>query len=181
MTRFDELNNLITALRQTSKEELDRKKAEDMIFDLMVIYYAFGCEDAKEEIGKISDKPIELNPIPPMEEIYRQYDGKDFTDRVAEEEIEGIIRVADTEVRRMYNLGSYGTALKSELNLNKTWVTANDLKVRDTHWYLEGVTLPINEKFVTYDGDEAMYPHGFNTAGNNANCRCILTYSAGKP
>jgi uncharacterized protein with gpF-like domain len=59
-------------------------------------------------------------------------------------------------------------------DLYKTWVTMRDDRVRETHDYLEGMKIPINEPFVTYDMDEAMYPGGFSLPENNVNCRCTL-------
>lgn len=52
-----------------------------------------------------------------------------------------------------------------------------DDKVRDTHDYLEGMSVGIDEEFYTYDGDHALYPGGFENAQNNVNCRCFLTYT----
>jgi hypothetical protein len=50
-----------------------------------------------------------------------------------------------------------------------------DEKVRDTHKYLEGMTVALDEEFYTYDGDHAPAPHGFTKVENNANCRCVVT------
>ena len=58
----------------------------------------------------------------------------------------------------------------------KTWNTMGDDKVRDTHDYLAGISVPVEDKFVTYDGDEADAPCGFNNVENNARCRCWLTF-----
>jgi hypothetical protein len=52
-----------------------------------------------------------------------------------------------------------------------------DNRVRDTHFYLEGMTVDINDKFYTYDGDSAYRPGGFEKAENNCGCRCLLMYS----
>ena len=52
-----------------------------------------------------------------------------------------------------------------------------DEKVRDTHQYLELMTVDIDEDFYTYDGDHASAPGMFELAQNNVNCRCELLFS----
>lgn len=52
-----------------------------------------------------------------------------------------------------------------------------DEKVRDTHQYLEGMTVGIDEDFWTYDNDHASAPGMFEFAENNVNCRCELLFS----
>jgi hypothetical protein len=52
-----------------------------------------------------------------------------------------------------------------------------DEKVRDTHQYLEGMTVGIEEDFWTYDNDHASAPGLFEFAENNVNCRCELLFS----
>lgn len=58
--------------------------------------------------------------------------------------------------------------------LKKKWVTMQDSRVRDQHWMLEGKTIPFTEDFVTADGDWGFAPGMFQTAENNANCRCTI-------
>lgn len=69
------------------------------------------------------------------------------------------------------------TAPKGPRKTVKTWRTKKDERVRDTHRFLEGVTIPIDQRFWTIDGDSAMTPGGFATAQENVNCRCFLVYS----
>ena len=66
---------------------------------------------------------------------------------------------------------------KSIIRVKKTWCTQLDEKVRDTHDYLEGISVYMDEKFFTYDGDEARFPGDFGLAENNVNCRCYLKYT----
>ena len=58
--------------------------------------------------------------------------------------------------------------------VSKNWITVRDDKVRETHSYLEGQSVPLEEEFFTFDGDHAAYPGGFTKAENNVNCRCIV-------
>lgn len=86
-----------------------------------------------------------------------------------------ITRVIETESHRMYNNGGYDRAVKAGAKTKK-WVTMGDYKVRDSHNYISGVKIGIDERFYTYDGDSALTPGGFGLAENNVNCRCWLKY-----
>ena len=120
--------------------------------------------------------------------IYKKVAGKDFMQRIDEYvesgTVEDFMRVAETDSHRVYNDASVTTAneaVKSGKvdgsNLFKTWNTMLDDRVRDTHQYLEGVTIPFDAEFYTYDGDHAFEPGGFEKAENVVGCRCYLTYS----
>ena len=52
-----------------------------------------------------------------------------------------------------------------------------DEKVRDLHDYLDGMTIPIDAEFYTYNGDHAYYPSQFGVAEEDCNCRCWVTFS----
>ena len=87
-----------------------------------------------------------------------------------------VTRVLETESHRMYNSGGFDRATVCKAKY-KSWVTMADEKVRDSHSYIEGEKIGINDKFYTYDGDSALMPGGFELAENNVNCRCWLSYS----
>lgn len=112
--------------------------------------------------------------------IFRKFDGKDFTDRVREYAELGqaseILRVVETDGNRVYNTGGVEGA-KSVGAESKTWRTMLDDRVRESHDYLEGTTVGIDEKFYTYDGDSARYPGDFELPENSINCRCWLEFS----
>lgn len=59
----------------------------------------------------------------------------------------------------------------------KTWKDVGDLRVRDTHQYLNGISVPLNDYFFSISGDYGRFPGDFKTAEENANCRCSLKYS----
>lgn len=171
---FDRLNVLKQSLEE--REELKKDEVIDEVLDLLILAYICGNEDASESVGLDIGIDQELMFMA----INRKYDDKDYADRiseyVAEQDIEKIMRVAETDSHRVYNEGAYETAIQSGRNLKKTWLTMNDEKVRDTHYYLEGVTVGIEDRFYTYDGDSARYPGDFFLAENNCNCRCICLY-----
>jgi SPP1 gp7 family putative phage head morphogenesis protein len=87
-----------------------------------------------------------------------------------------IARIADTEMHRIANTAALDTAKRAGAR-NKTWITMLDDRVRDTHDYLEGQTVSIDDDFYTYDGDHASAPGLFSFASNNVNCRCELLFS----
>ena len=61
-----------------------------------------------------------------------------------------------------------------DFGVTKTWGTMLDESVRETHSYLESVSVPLEEEFFTFDGDHAPYPGLFQKAENNVNCRCFV-------
>ena len=160
--------------KKPSKEE--EEDIIDELLDLFLLAYSNGCEDANDMLGtEIAPTYAEMH-----DSIYRKVAGKDFVQRVSEYlpecAIEDIMRVADTDMHRIYNEGSFTTATLGGAKY-KTWRTMLDDRVRDTHQYLEGTTVPINAEFYTYDGDHAMYPGMFELPENSINCRCVLTYT----
>lgn len=171
---MDELNNLQTSLEQT--ETLDEKEVIDEVFDLLIIAYMNGNKAGNMDLS--SDYEIVTDAL--QEAIYHKTEGKDFAERIREhinngDSIADIMRVADTESHRVYNTALFDVAEIS--GANKTWVTMLDEKVRETHQFLEGVTIPWDERFYTVDGDSALMPGGFEKAENSVNCRCEIFLS----
>lgn len=134
--------------------------------------YIYGVYDTNTSIGT----DIEPKSEKISRSVYKKIDGKTWEDRIKEiktkEELERIVK---TECYRDYNEGAFDTA--EGFATHKTWVTMGDEKVRDTHWYLDGLTVEMNENFYTLDGDYAPHPFAFQNASNNINCRCVLEYT----
>ena len=184
---FDELNNLrtrvevqMTIAQATGNRKKFREWCEDEILDLLLLAYTFGCEDANEMLG------TEIAPtFSEMESsVYKKVAGKDFAERIAEYAetgtVDEIMRVAETDAHRVYNEAEMNTAdevAKTGRQILKTWSTMGDDRVRDTHDYLEGTTVPYDAEFYTYDGDHAFAPGGFEFPENNVNCRCWTVLS----
>lgn len=170
---------------------MERKQnVVDVVWDFLEFCYVLGLRTATEEVGGIAEEvkgflPKDYDDLTEEqksvadEEIYRKFDNKDFVDRVTQYAELGnasdIIRVIETDGNRVYNFGGINGAKESGAE-TKTWYTMMDDRVRDTHDYLEGVTVPIDDKFVTYDGDEARFPCDFSDPSNNVNCRCTVTF-----
>lgn len=192
--RFDELNALkdyiaevIDALKNGEGYEEVKRKFEECLF----WFYVDGFSSGILQMGEDKDIPNGYDFLD-----IRYPDGETVTEKfdkyVKDGDTARLSALLDSEAHRMYNTGSLNavniqvdpeTGLPNipkggkPSGINKTWVTMGDEKVRDTHWYLEGQTIPLEEEFVTYDGDSALAPSMFSTAQNNANCRCILFYS----
>ena len=50
-----------------------------------------------------------------------------------------------------------------------------DDKVRDTHQYLEGIEVGLDDLFYSESGASAEYPGGFGDPEEDCNCRCYVT------
>ena len=155
----------------------------DEIIDLLIMAYVYGRRDALETLE--ADVPITANSANEMQKaIFKEIAGETFEQRVTTYmenfDVEAIMRVIDSEITRDYAAGGRDTAKAVErtgVSVKKTWNTMMDDRVRDTHYPLEGITLDLDDYFVTYDGDQALAPGGFTLAENNCNCRCFITYT----
>ncbi len=86
---------------------------------------------------------------------------------------------AENEANTVLNYKDYIDAIGKGYT-RKTWITENDLRVRDTHIPLEGETIPISDLFVV--GNALMrYPKDLEYAADSpeeiVNCRCSIKYS----
>ena len=180
---MDELNRLDAALReQFGDGELPKDKAvmratEDLLEDLFLYAYAMGNEVTNENLS--SDYQPSIDDV--MKIVDAKVAGKTWRERVEDYFSNGgtgadIARIADTEMHRIANTAALDTAKMAGAR-NKTWITMLDDRVRDTHDYLEGQTVSIDDDFYTYDGDHASAPGLFSLASNNVNCRCELLFS----
>lgn len=198
---FDELNVLRPIVADIfSKPPEERKDYEayllDLIEDLLLLSYLSGNEAA---VTMLSDNPeAEAAPIPQTEasgpapeveeeqvaeSVNKKIAGKTWRQRVTEyledekATTEDIMRVATTDSHRVYNEAMWNVAEKESEQgkvIYKRWETMLDDRVRETHAYLEGETIPLNERFYTFDGDSAMHPGGFTDPANDCGCRCRL-------
>lgn len=182
---FDELNILRTQVENIFDTAADREDfkdyVEDSLLDILVMSYVYGNEAANAMLG--TEEAVE--PAEMTASLERKVAGEDWLQRVSKYiesgTAEDIMRVAETDAHRIYNEAIANVARREEMKGNtrilKTWETMMDDRVRDTHTYLEGMTIPFDERFFTYDGDSAMHPGDFYTAENNVNCRCRIRLS----
>ena len=199
----DELNVISERLRADFAMTVEERKKVvddriDEILDMLLMQYIYGNEDANEMLGIIvdwsrateTDTTITLGTDPYRVDTDRMNSAvnavianKTWKERVRDWYESGngtpddIIRIIETESHRVYNdsiLDVGEQAEKETGGVYKTWFTMLDDRVRETHEYLEGETVPYNERFYTFDGDSAMAPGGFSDPQNNINCRCAI-------
>jgi len=175
MLPIDELNNLRAYLTLAfDRGDITLSEVEDEVLDILIIGWANGLEYASDVLGS---SYLDYGDL--QKALDLKIDDKTYRDRVREHfenlDVDGIIRVADTESHRLYNEAVYESAKASGKNVLKTWVTMEDDRVRETHSFIEGVSVPLEERFYTSDGDSARYPGDFDLAQNNVNCRCEIS------
>lgn len=178
---FDELNafreRTIARFASSALAPEDEEDIIDELLDLFLLAYAQGNEVTNANLA--SDWMPTIDDV--MKTVDKEVAGKTWRQRVEDYFANGgtgedIVRIADTETHRIANASALETARRGGAT-NKTWATMLDDKVRETHDYLEGVTVGIDDDFITFDGDKAPAPGLFSLAQNNVNCRCELIFS----
>ena len=177
---FDELNSFEASLRERFADgKLVKEDEEDIIdemLDLFLLAYAQG--------NSVTNANLSSDWMPTVDDVMKVIDAKvaEKTWRERAEEyfanggsVDDLVRVAETETHRDANTAALDTAKKAGAK-SKTWVTMGDEKVRDPHQYLDGVTIGIDDEFITYDGGHAKAPGLFGIPELDINCRCILTF-----
>lgn len=164
----------------TEQRKLFRDDRIDEMLDMLIMAYVFGTEDADEELA--ATETVETDEM--YSAIWRVIANKNWEQRVREYfddpngTVDDIMRVVETDTNRIYsdavlNVGE--KVSKRGVPVSKTWETMLDDRVRDTHEFLQSVTVPIDRRFTTFDGDSARYPGDFIDPQNNVNCRCYIT------
>ena len=162
-----------------------RKDCEDIIdelLDLFLLAYADGATATNIELG--------LDAMPSVDAmdaaVNRVIAGETWRERVngyyeSGGNLYDIRRIAETDATRIYNEGALDAVVANNATAtaSKRWVTMMDDRVRDTHEYLEGMIVPYDADFYTYDGDHAPAPGMFSLPQNNINCRCIIEVKRG--
>ena len=179
----------------------------DEILDMLIVAYLFGNEAGNTMLygteavdllpdGQISPEPnriIDVDPDDMNRAVFKVIAGKNWEQRVSEYlddetgTVDDIIRVVDTDMHRIYNDSILNVGERAEdeepedgapkPGVMKTWVTMADQKVRDPHAYLEGVSVPVDGRFYSYNGQSARYPGDFGTPEMDCNCRCRIVLS----
>lgn len=193
---FDRLDTLRSELEEdfslSTEDRRKRKKDRiDEILDMLIIAYMFGNESANTMLFGDGDSDTDEMPVMPISvddmdaAIYRKIADKDWEQRVSDYydldngTVDEVIRVVDTDMNRVYNDAILNVGERADRNgtVMKTWQTMMDDRVRDTHDYLESMTIPMDRRFYTFDGDSARYPGDFALPQNNVNCRCRIRLS----
>lgn len=149
----------------------------DDLLDLFMLAVANGVASINKKFGadyQPSGEQIE-------DVVYRKIDGKDWQDRVIDWYVNNgtgsdIVRIAETESHRIGNEIAYQGAVKAGAT-SKKWICQLLPTSRDTHIYLNGTTVGINDYFYSYRGGKTLYPGQFGEADEDINCLCELEYS----
>lgn len=181
---------------QTTEEK--KKTCIDAVYDLLVLAYVYGNQRATSEVpldlaeilsasGNIDAEgniPVDANDL--YTALYEPIAGETFEQRISKRIDEGTLdqetlnRILETDWHRMEETGAYDTAefisRTTNTDLKKVWITMNDDRVRDTHWFIHDMEVSKDERFYTFDGDSARFPGDFYKAENNVNCRCEIRY-----
>ncbi len=184
---FDELNKLTSYVYSstvTKATDERRKEVIDSVLSFLILAYKAGIEAVNKMLWDVSiDEDLMYAAI------YLDIAGKTFEDRVIDalnqNNESALQRLVTSEYHRVYNNALYDGAKQFESwgrkNFNapartvkKVWQTMLDDRVRDTHAYLEGTKVGLDEKFYTFDGDSARFPGDFEKPENNVNCRCVV-------
>ena len=159
------------------KSRQDAEEIIDELLDLFLLSYANGATATNSELGTAEMPSVDAVDAA----VYAPVAGETWRDRVMGYYETGgtlydIRRIAETDATRIYNQGAVDAVVANGLqgSTSKRWRTMMDDRVRDTHDYLEGMVVPFNERFYTYDNDSAEYPGGFDLPENNINCRCVV-------
>ena len=179
---FDELNRLEASLPiyfedGKIRSQKDYEDILDELLDLFLLSYAQGVESANIDLA--SDQKRTLDEATNV--VNDAVAGKTWRERMREHYESGgtiadVIRIAETESHRDYTTGAFDAAKAAGAKF-KTWHTMMDDKVRDTHQYLEGVTIPIDDEFHSYMGGSTQAPGMWGIPEEDVNCRCWLTFS----
>ena len=137
--------------------------------------YVYGNQDVCET----TEMEAKVDPDKMRNSLYQVIAGKTWEERIKEystyEELKALV---DTETHRIFGDGQYDTAkdLSSIGEITKTWGTMKDDKVRESHWYLEGLEVGLDEYFYTLSGERTLYPGQFGVPEEDCNCRCFIIY-----
>jgi hypothetical protein len=99
------------------------------------------------------------------------WDGLEKTGNVWIKRIRNIVRTGATGLQGWTTI----TVMRLQDYEMKRWVTRHDARVRASHRVLDGVTIPLSEKF-DVGGFQLAYPGDRDAElGEIVNCRCVLT------
>ena len=177
---FDEINAFAAySFQNLTEGHKNAKAVVDDMLSLLIQAFTLGIRDT----SRMLSYPLTVDPDDLYEVVFYVIDGKTFEDRAMDHiesgDLHGLQTLLESEYHRVYNgaveSGATHYMVDTGGAVDKTWYTVGDDKVRETHEYLEGMTVGLNEDFYTFDGDHAPYPGGFSLASNNVNCRCVIT------
>ena len=177
LNSFDELNTMTKGLMQMPLTEL-LENAEN----ILISAYTRGRNDVLAMLDYSFAYDLDISKLNTA--LNEVQGGMSYVNRIIlgyqNYSLAEMQRLMSAEYHRMYNAGAFDVATEIEqmdnVTIMKEWHTVGDERVRESHRWLEGYRVPLDEPFYTM-GDEAMYPGGFENAENNINCRCVCVYT----
>ena len=85
-----------------------------------------------------------------------------------------IVRTEGGRVSSTAKLKAMQEAKARGCDIVKQWDATLDNETREIHQQLDGKWVEVDEPFMKYDDVEVMRPHGFGSASQDINCRCVL-------
>ena len=188
--RLDELKILLSDVLIENAENL-----EDIV-DYIAIMISVAMEEIYELAwyGELDTAGIG-DDIRPTERQIQDCINQPVGDMTLTERISGYIAETDNEVPvstiidkikaaveddgfRVYENAvlECGLALDDEgYIVTKTWNAIIDEVTRETHFELNGTTIPVDEYFITSGGAAALAPKMFGVPSEDIHCRCVIT------
>jgi hypothetical protein len=178
---FDELNVLKTRLTIGGMSKAD---AREMFEDALLDAYMEGFEAAAYLLGEDS---LTTDPDKVTDTLEKEYDCvgilQKFEDYFDAGDSANLANLIDSEYHRSMEKGGFDAAEAAESvrgrDVVKVWDATLDDRTRYTHEVLNGTRVGLHEYFTSESGDRGLYPGGFTTAEENANCRCVIHYEYG--
>ena len=175
---FDELNILKTRFVSGGMTKAD---AKEMFEDALLEAYMEGYAAAAYILG---EDDLRTDPDKVTETLEKEYNGvpiqKKFEDYWDNGEQGRLADLIDSEYHRSYEKGGYDAATEVTATTGrkvvKVWDATLDDRTRFSHDVLNASRVPLDEYFVSISGDRGKYPGDFETAEENANCRCVIHY-----
>ena len=179
---FDELNALKATLPQhfengKIRSEQDYEDILDEMLDLFLLAYASGV--AATNVDMNADYQPDIDTV--MDTVDKEVAGETWRDRMAKIYENGgteadVARIIETETHRDSNEAAFVTA-RANGATEKTWHCLMLPTSRDSHVFLNGVTVPIDGEFYSINGGTTQFPGEWGIADEDCGCLCFLTYS----
>ena len=178
--KFDEIHVKSKSLLVENEHFGEKKKIKNTIDDFISILVECFI-DGWFSTGLPKIKPLDIELMYSI--IYLKIGEETVEDRllkyIQNDDLSNLQKLMESEAHRVHETAAFEIAKFNQeegKTVKKKWHTMNDLKVRDTHDFIDGIEIDLFSKFTTFDLDSAFHPGGFSQAENNVNCRCWLSY-----
>lgn len=175
---FDELNILKTRITIGGMSKAD---AKEMFEDALLDAYMEGFEAAAYFLG---EDDLRTDPDKVSDTLEKRYDGvgilQKFEAYYDSGDSANLANLIDSEYHRSMEKGGWDAAESAESasgrRVVKVWDATLDDRTRLSHEILHGTRVGLHDYFMADSGDRGLYPGDFETAEQNANCRCVVFY-----